>query len=84
MMARKSVSKRGGKARARHYPGLTTTWAKNAARQRWNVKRAREGRPLLPLLPVPLVMTERVIALRERRELQRRRREYDRAHGATT
>src|SRR2546425_2289630 len=61
--------KRGGKARAKHYPALVKLWATNAARTRWNKVRAARGLPLLPLLPVPKIMTPRAIEMRERREL---------------
>src|SRR5437899_8598727 len=76
-MARKSVSRRGGKARARHYPGLVKLWATNAARIRWNPIRVARGLPALPLLPVPKVMTPSAVAMREKRELERRRQWYD-------
>jgi len=69
----------GGRARAKHYPGLVRLWAINAARIRWNRVRAREARPLLELVWVPKVDTPRAIEMRERWTLARRRQEYDQA-----
>ncbi|PYV08057.1 MAG: hypothetical protein DMG07_26890 [Acidobacteria bacterium] len=71
------VRKVGGRARAKHYPGLVKLWATNAARTRWNKVRAARGLPPLPLLSVPKIMTPRAIEMRERRELERRRRQYE-------
>jgi hypothetical protein len=54
------------------YPGLSQLWAINAARTRWG----------LPLLPVPEVpVSDRRLAQREARHLQRRQAQHDRASG---
>src|SRR5438094_1596321 len=57
----------GGRARARHYPDLLRAWAQRAARIRWNVVRAAQGRTLLPVPDVPDVQTPGAAKMRQRR-----------------
>ncbi len=72
-LVRHQWQKRGGRAQKRHYPGLWRIWLENA-------RRARLGRPLIP---VPLVRTPAANRMRALRQLRKARAEYERAraHG---
>lgn len=66
----------GGRAKARHYPGLLSAWSQRMNAIRWNRVRQAKGLPLRPVPTVPLVMTPRAVEMRERRELARRQAAY--------
>jgi hypothetical protein len=68
---------RGGRARAKHYPGFCKAWATHASRTRANRRRAALGLPLLPLIPCPLIDRPRAVEMRARRSLARRMAAYD-------
>lgn len=61
----------------RHSKERLRAWATNASRTKANRRRAELGRPLLPLIPVPLSDKPRAVLMRRRRELGRRMCEYD-------
>jgi hypothetical protein len=68
---------RGGRERAKLYPGFCKVWATNASRTRANRRRAALGLPLLPLIPIALIDWPRAVEMRTRRALARRMAAYD-------
>jgi hypothetical protein len=81
----------GGKARARRYRNLkandgmtyTQVWAINAARCRWNKIRVKKGQQPWPLIAVRLIDTAGATKTREKRDLEKRRLEYERDSAGT-